>query len=231
MAYIIDSSVLPITYSADALTITLTDDIDYSVTPLRTNVRVFVQVDKMKADSTVKQAATVTPNTGDAQTDSAWSWPNIEDGYYKISFAIIKEAYSGGDTYAIYEAVYDSSTDIVYRSKAGSNTGNALSDTAWWEVISDPARTISAAKGTATESTNAESIVYNRVLFPQAEKDFASYKAKEAIACCGDCETDNHLAHVLRDLIDGAEIADSRSVLVDGERICRKLEALLDNAL
>jgi len=226
MAYTIDSSVLPIEYSADALTIILNDEIDYSVTPIRSTVRVFVHVDKMKSDNTIKQSPTVASDTGSATTAASWSWSNVEDGWYRILFTIVKVAYSSGSTYAKYDAVYDGNNK-VYRSKQSANTGNDLTDIAWWEEIDNPA-SLALNKDTAEESENIESLVYNRILIPLSKQGYGDFIAKESANCCGDCDTDYPTYELLNLLINGAIVADTRSQVISGEKISRRLESILE---
>ena len=51
----------------------------------------------------------------------------------------VRTAYAADTTYAADEYVYDSATGECYRSRAAANTGNAVTDTDWWEKQEFPA--------------------------------------------------------------------------------------------
>lgn len=227
MAYDILNS---IDVTDDRETGTLQDDTVYGTggNPARSAVRVFATGYKMASDNTVAETLTMTSNTGSATTVSAWDFPYSTDGWYKFPFVIIKEAYDVGDTYAIYDAVYDGS-NAVYRSKQNGNVGNALGNTTYWELISDPS-SLAENEGEATESTNIESVVYQRVLTVDSQYGYGTFLAEDGSACCGDCEDPSTVQTYkkLSLLVNAAINADIRLLFVEGEQICRKLQSLLD---
>jgi len=140
-------------------------------------------------------------------------------------FVIIPD-YAGGTTYALYDAVRNSSTNVVYRSKQAGNVGHALTDTAWWEVIADPS-SLASNEGEPNESANIASDVYEIVPTPSGELAFAS-----AIAIAstegGDADREQsvQLYELLAVLIDGAYIRSDRSSFSQAERICRRIETI-----
>jgi hypothetical protein len=225
MAYTIS---LSISVAATRLTATLNDLTTYGTggNPARSTVRVFTDGDSMVYDNTVNEALTLTGDTADPETDSSWVFDFVRDGWNRFYFVIIKDAYAGGTTYDIYDAVYDGSNN-VYRSKVGSNVGNALSDTAYWEAISDPA-SLAANKGESNESTNIESTIYQRILIPNGQYGYGNYIS--SVSGCTDCDQAVVLttANLLNFQIQAALVADERSELPEGEIIARRLEALLE---
>lgn len=216
--------------TSDRVTATITDATVYS-SPIRSAVRVFMSANKQAADNTVSNALTLTPNNTDSEIVTSWSWFYSEtDGWYIYYFAILKAAYAGGTTYNIYDAVYDSTTDLVYRSLANSNVGNALSNTTWWQLITSPS-TLAANKGESNESLNIESTVYQRVLTYNSQYEYGNFVSEACANCCGDCESDEADAtyNLLSLLLNGAVQADLRTECVKGETICRRLSGIFEN--
>jgi len=62
-------------------------------------------------------------NTGNTPESSPLWWEALGTVY---------GAYAGGTTYASGDTVTDTTNHLLYESAAGSNTGHALTDTAWW---------------------------------------------------------------------------------------------------
>lgn len=214
---------LSISVSSDRLTGTLLDSTVYT-SPVRSAVRVFTTGYKIKADNTVDSTLTMTSNTGDPATVTYWNFNIPKDGWFRFPFVIIKAAYSGGTTYAQYDAVYDSATNLVYRSKVAGNVGHSLSNVTYWELITDPS-SLANNKGQSNESLNIESILYQRILTPNSAWGYGSLLASDT--CCGDCDNDETLAvyDTFSLWYNGAVQADFRSELVKGEQICRRIES------
>lgn len=208
-----------VSISTDRLTGTITDSTVYGgANPARADLLVFLSGFKLDA-SQDETALTVTGNDEDPATDSSWTFNIDKDGAFKFCWVAIPE-YGVGTTYAQYDAVYSGST--VYRSKVAGNVGNAVSDTTYWEVISDPADLANNAD-TATESLNITSQVYLRTLTPNGQYYFANYLSDEADPDTLDDSLQKY--NVWRWLLDAAAVADSRSEVEEGERICRIIES------
>lgn len=216
--------IIGLSITADRVTLTLTDLTTYgSPNPTRSVLRVFLTLYKVDVDN-AGTAIAVTSNTGDSETVSSWSAPFGVDGWYKALFVAIP-AYAGGTTYAIYDAVYDTVTDLVYRSKSAGNVGNALSDTVYWEPISDPT-TLAENEGETNESVNITSLVYSRVLTYNSQFAYGNLIAGNCE--CSDCDDENIIQpyEIYSLLLNGAIIADQRSEFIKGERISRKLQSI-----
>src|SRR5688572_29476093 len=97
----------------------VTDNTTYS-SPTRSNVRNYVKVEKLNNDLSVYATPVVTGNNSDPESDTSYTFPLSRDGFYRLR-AVSLTLYAGGTTYALYDAVADSSTDIVYRSKQAGN--------------------------------------------------------------------------------------------------------------
>lgn len=65
-------------------------------------------------------------------------------------------AYAAGSTYVADVFVYDSTTGECYRSKQAANTGNAVTDTDWWEKQEFPALARTYVKLAASAELMAE---------------------------------------------------------------------------
>lgn len=215
---------LSISITADRAVLSLVDETVYgSPNPARSALRVFLTLYKVNTDN-VGTSITVTSNTGDAETVTSWSGDFGNDGWYKALFVAIP-AYAGGTTYAIYDAVYDTVTDLVYRSKSAGNVGNLLSDTIYWEPISDPT-TLAENEGETNESVNITSLVYSRILTYHSQFAYGNLIAGNCE--CSDCDDENIIQpyEIYSLLLNGAIIADQRSEFIKGERIARKLQGI-----
>jgi hypothetical protein len=200
----------------------LTDETIYGVggNPARSAVAVFVTAYKTDIDS-AETELTVESDDDDPETDSVWTIEYTEDGAYKIPFVIIPD-FNSATTYAQYDAVY--SGGVVYRSLQASNTTDTLTDEDWWEVISDPSD-LANNKDTATESANITSQVYLRVFSAHGEYYYSNELSKVSINSDADEGSVLQSYNAWAMMIDQIAIADSRSEVLDGERIARTMES------
>lgn len=216
---------LSVDISTDREDFVLSDDTVYGgANPARATCLVFVDAFKMNHSSEATEL-TCTGNNSNPATDTAWTIQYTEDGWYKIYFVIIDEQYSSGTTYAAYDAVHNGS-GAVYRSKVAGNLGNALSSTTHWELIAaDDVADLANNKDTATESLNIVSTIYHRVLRANGQYEFANQLSDQCT--CSDCDTLEllHDYNIFAQWLDGAEVADSRSEVLDGELICRRIQS------
>lgn len=189
--------------------------------PARAAVGVFVQSFKMSYENEETEL-TVEGNNDDPETDSSWTITYDTDGWYKTDFVIIPD-YAAG-TYAIYAAVFDPATNNVYRSKTNGNTESDLTNTTFWELITEPAL-LAENKDTATESLNITSVVYQRVFSATSQYTFANLLSEQCM--CTDCDEDESLRNynIFAQWLDAVAIADSRSEVLDGELICRRIQS------
>jgi len=211
---------LSVDISSDRLTGTLNDDTTYGGSnPSRAALRVFADGYKMTADNTAT-TLTLTSNTSDPQTVTSWDFDISEDGWFKFYYVAIP-AYAGGTTYAIYDAVYDND-NTVYRSKQNGNVGNALSNTTYWEVITDPAA-LAANLTETNESLNITSLIYQRVLTPNSEYAYSNMIGENC--SCSDCDENETIYdyQIFSFWLNGALVADERTEVVKGETICRRI--------
>jgi hypothetical protein len=202
---------------------TLTDGTVYGTggNPARSAVAVFVSSFKMSYENE-ETALSVVGNDEDPETDSSWTIGYEQDGWFKTDFVIIPD-YAAG-TYAQYAAVFDPGTGNVYRSKAAGNTESDLTNTVWWELITEPAL-LAENKDTASESLNIDSIVYQRVFSANGQYTFGNLLSEQCM--CSDCDENESLRtyNIFAQWLDGVAIADSRSEVLDGELICRRIQS------
>jgi len=223
--------ILSVGITADRTTATVIDGTVYGGSePARNLVLVFLTGDKRNADNTIASVLTLTPNDTDPTIVSSWSYDytSTGDGWVNYFFVIISDIYDSGTTYDIYDAVYDSSTKLVYRSKIDANLGNVLSDTNSWELITDPS-SLALNKDQPNESLNISSIVYQRVLTFNSQYGYGNFVSENASGCCGDCGDTEAVAtySLLSLLVNGAIQADYQTLLPQGQVIVERIAGIL----
>jgi hypothetical protein len=200
-------------------TLTVTDSITYT-DPLRDDVAVYFSAAKVSYEN-VETVLTVTSNDGDPLTDSAWSFDYVGDGYYKMRYIAVP-LYDVDTEYSQYDAVYSSGS--VYRSKVDSNTGQSVSNTNYWEPISDPTA-LCDNKGDDNESENCDSTIYERVFTSNGQYAYGNLIAENCM--CTDCDDQDIIPpYDLFSLwLNGAIKCDERTEVLLGELICRKIQS------
>lgn len=130
--------------SADCLTLTVEDATGNYDNPdnlggygapneTRANLRLKLLVSLKKEEG--NELITVPDVAEDTVTE--WDVTISEDGNYELLlFGCL--VYAGGTTYEEDYITYDPTQDEFYKSIQNSNTGNAVTDTDWWEVADDP---------------------------------------------------------------------------------------------
>lgn len=223
LEFVIDS------ITADRSTAVLKDNTTYG-TPARTSTALYANGYKMNVDTTVDTVLTLVPNSGTPTSSSLTQFqvPITVDGWYRFPIASIPVWTAA--TYANYDAVYYSG--VVYRSKTASNVTTVAADllvTANWEVITDPA-TLASNAGEANESNNIDSLVYEVILTPNSEYGYANEISEISEECCSvDCSIDK-LQKLIRlaTIVDGMYVRSDRSEMAAGERLARRVEAILE---
>lgn len=209
MALDIQLSIASIT--ADRLTATLADNTVYGgANPTRNSLGCYVLIQKMNQDTTVAETVVATGSNDDPQIDVSWTFSLVSgDGWWRILF-IAPEDYNAGTSYSLYDCVQSPSTSVVYRSKQAGNIGHALSDAAWWEVVTP---LVALNEGTATESENLASTVYSVILTPNSEWAYANSISDAAGLCCSDdCQLEQLFVYIkLGALLDGAYVDSDRA--------------------
>lgn len=225
-----------ISLSVDSVTSDLTefvivDGTTYS-SPARATLGAFMTVQKMNADATVAETLTITSDASDPDTDAEWTVPYAEDGWYRACF-VLPPDYDVADTYEIYDLVFDTSTDKVWRSKQNANTGNALAAGVWWEEITGTdIGLISLNEGEANESVNIDSTTFEFIMTGYAEQAYATqiataseqYLTSTAIP---DDVLDTYV--LLQVLLNGATVASDRANYPQGERILDRMTSIIES--
>lgn len=215
--------------SSDRTTAVLKDE-TVRTTPLRSAIGIFVKAQKINGDNSLKQNLTVVSDTNDPETDSQWTVTLDVDGWYRFLIAEIPD-FNPSSTYAIYESVFDPSTNKVYRSKQNGNTTDTLTDNTWWEEITDPA-TLASNEGETNESTNIQSLKYEVILLPNGEYGFSNVISEVSELYLTSAVIPSQLLatyNLLALLVDGASVANDRSLFNQGERIARRLESIIES--
>jgi hypothetical protein len=155
---------------------------------------------------------------------SAVNGSNLSSIYKRFPFSIIS-AYAGGTTYAIYDAVY--SSGVVYRSLQNSNVGHTpVSSPTFWEVIADPSG-LALNEGTASESLNITSTVYQIVPVPNSEYAFANAIAA-ASTLGGDVDREQTVQtyELLAVMVDSTYIRSDRNEYQQAELLARRIQSI-----
>lgn len=214
--------------ASDRLTGVLLDGTTYS-SPARSATALYVKAQKIKSDATVDSTPTVTSDTSNPETSASFTFTIPKDGWFRFLIASIPD-YDAGTTYELYDAVFSPGTAKVYRSKQNSNTGQTLTDTAWFEEITDPA-TLASNEGEANESANIDSLIYEPMLTPNSQYAFAnqiSEASEEYLTSLNIPDDDLETYSLLACLLDGATVYGDRSQMSQGERILRRLESIIE---
>lgn len=217
--------------TSDRLTGTITDDTTFGGSnPARNVLAVYLSGSKMKYNSTIDYALTITPNAGPA-TVSSWTFSIAEDkdGWNRFLYTALP-LYSGGTTYSQYDAVYQASTYLTYRSLQSSNTGNALSNTSFWEPITDASQ-LALNSGETNQSNNIASTVYSILVSANSEYAMSSQIAITSQEG-GDTKSgaNMRLSYLLGVLVNGLYIHGDRAEYPQGETLARRIETIATEA-
>jgi hypothetical protein len=219
---------LSVAVASDVETFVVTDDTTYGTggNPARSAVGVFLNAYKMSYDNEATELD-VTSDDTDPETDSEFTVDYDSDGWFKMYFVIIPD-FNTSSTYSIYDAVFNPTDNKVYRSKTNSNTEDTLTSTTYWEEITDPA-TLANNKDTATESTNITSTIYHRVLSANAQLEFGNALSNQNPRENDDDEESFREYLIWAKMLDEVSICDSRTEVLSGELICRRIESRFIN--
>ncbi len=166
--------------------------------------------------------------TYDKNTASTWTVTLSQDGWYEI-YAFSCPLYDAGTTYETDYITYDLSSDAYYISLQDSNTGNAVSDTDWWEVVTDIEDFINAG---IISQPGIYDVTLNDVELCRSVKckGLALFQAAEQCDCDeddGDCVIQPYEKIRLR--VEAAEVAaalenytDAQEFIDDISRLCVK---------
>jgi len=215
--------------SLDTYIGTITDSSTYT-SPTRATCGVYVKVYKVDY-SGGRTYLTTTPNNSDANTDSSWNYVFTTDGWAQVFYVAVPD-YAGGTTYAQYDAVFDPTNKLVYRSKSAGNIGNALNNTTFWELISDPT-SLCLNVGTATASpnlnTNTSIAILNVLPFPITKTNFGTKTGDAFLEASSDYKRSQNvrLYELLGLAIDGMTIAINRQEFSKGELYARRARSLV----
>lgn len=214
--------------TADRTSGVLVDETTYS-SPARSATGLFVKGQKMNSDATVDSTLTVSGDDSDAETDSEFTFDIPKDGWFRFLIVSVPD-FDNSATYNIYDAVFNPTDNKVYRSKQNTNTEDDLTNTTWWEEITDPA-TLASNEGEANESTNIDSLIYEPLLLPNGEYSFANVIAEaseEYLTSQNIPDDDLESYSLLAVLVDGAYVHGDRTEMSQAERISRRLESIIE---
>lgn len=215
----------------DLSTITTTDGSTYT-SPSRTTCGVFVKIYKVDAEANTSALVT-TPNDSDPGIASSWTADYASDGWYQDFYVAVPDW--AVTSYDQYDAVYQPTTQIVYRSRVNSNSVTTEADllnTTNWEVISEPT-SLCLNVGTSIESDNLTVITsiatFNEILYSLTKQAF---EEQTGIAFLEQASSyrrpqDVRLYNLLGVAYDGMIIADDNQEYVLGEVIARRAVSII----
>lgn len=199
--------------------------------PSRATCGVYVKV--YKTDYTgAREYLTTTSNNGDANTDSQWTYTFTTDGWCQVAYVAVPDW--AVTTYAKYDAVFDFTNKIVYRSKIAANVvANlaSLSNTTNWEVISDPTSLVFNI-GTAIQSvnlnTNTSVVLLNVLPYPITKVNFGTVTGNAFLEASSDYKRSQNvrLYELLGLAVDGMKVAIDRQEFSKGELYARRAISL-----
>ena len=214
-------------YTEDLTTGTVTDATTYGGGESeRADIGVFLigfKVDKDAAETNLSIA------NADAGAATSWTFSLSEDGWY--SFTIIAAPdYNAGTTYAAGDCVYDPTGKVMYVSLQGSNTGQSLSDGAWWEQKT--VAEVYALLDTASEPSNTgfEFSRLDEVITVYTDRAFSDHTSDNAVDIGNNVNLERNVEtyELLGVYLDAMTISCVRNEYVKGEIIARKAEDLID---
>lgn len=220
------------TVASDLTEFTIVDGTTFT-DPLRADCGVFLTVQKMNADATVAETLTITSDTDDPNDAAEWTVPYTEgDGYYRACYVSVPD-YDGGDTYELYDLVFEPATGKAWRSKQNGNTGQALAEGSNWEEITgDDIGLISLNEGEANESANIDSTTFEFILSAYAEKSYGTQiaLASEQYLTSTIIPDDVLNTYSLMSLLlNGSYVASDRANYPQGERILDRLTSITES--
>jgi hypothetical protein len=163
--------------------------------------------------------------------DIRWQVELQEDGWYRYPVSAVPY-YSDTQEYNQYDAVFavGEQGEGVYRktNEEPSIGEDPLDYSAIWEFIENPVR-LAYNVGEYNESANVPCCIYEVILSPNAEYEYAKYLASLGKEVCSiDCSLQN-LEVIIRlaTVIDGMAVRNDRSEMPAGERLARRSETII----
>lgn len=195
--------------------------------PADTQGGLFVGAFKVN-DEAEETAISITPDD-DPWNVTQWEVELSVDGWYRISGVIVPD-FDPLEVYNQYDCVYSDGENGfgVYRYKMNSPStpGNEYGPVEFsnlWDFIEDPVR-LAYNVGEENESANVNCGIYDVILSPNTEYEYAKYLASLGKEVCSvDCSLEN-LEMIIRlaTIIDGMTVRNDRSEMPAGERLARR---------
>jgi hypothetical protein len=199
------------------------------------NLNLYLGNYKVNQDSVEVKELEVTDIVLSPETvaEPAWQVELQEDGWYRYPIVGIPN-YSDLTEYNLYDAVFATGQqgEGVYRKTYDYPTSGSdwspINAPSLWELIEDPKR-LAYNVGEDNESANIPCGIYEVILSPNAEYEYANYLASLGKEVCSiDCSLQN-LEVIIRlaTVIDGMAVRSDRSEMPAGERLARRSETII----
>lgn len=159
-------------------------------------------------------------------TDNTWTFPITADGWFRFIY-IAAPFWDVATTYSQYDLAYDETNDTIYQANAAVTGGSAPSSNASFTQVTDFPDLITEV-GSGSDAGNMVYQDFDVIVYPNAKKKFGDASAAAALECCTDCERSSDVEswELLKVMIDGMAVADSRDEFIKGEKIARRAEQL-----
>lgn len=210
-----------LTFTEDLATGTVTDNTTYGGGEVeRADAGVYLIGFKIDKDA-VETNLNITNSDPEAAT--TWTFAHAEDGWYAFVIFVIDD-YSGATTYSLGQVVFDPTGDKIYKSLQASNTGQSLSDGAWWEEIT--VAELYALIDTANEPDNIEYERWDTVTTEYTDKKFVDETLNNVPDIVNDYKLEKNVEtyELLGVYLDAMSAACFRGEYSKGEEIARKAE-------
>lgn len=216
-----ETSLIVTAVQSDRSEFVLTDETEY-LAPLRADIGIYLKLYKVDIEGE-RTELDITPDNADAALTAEWTVEYTIDGHYQGDYIAVPD-YDNAEAYILYDAVY--SGGVVYRA-LGATTGNAPPNVTYWEVISDPTSLV-ANDGTAEESQNVTSYVFNDVLTADTEYLFGNIAEDVALefGTTSAREEDVENYELVAVLLDGMWIAATRQEYGRAEKLARRSDGI-----
>lgn len=217
--------------TGDGATSTWTDETVYGGSEAdRNEVALFLTA--YKTDSNQIETA-ITVESFNPEIVEEFITPNTIDGWYAYYFVIIAN-WNVAVEYEQYDLVWDTDEEQFYEYiNATPSTGTVVTDTDYWEVVTDPTDKI-ANVGTSSESGNLVYQVINKVVSFQTSICYIKAAAQFAKESCDgdDCGCETRLGKLfikIRNLFANMGLNESQGLYQDGEKNARMAEKYCDD--
>lgn len=222
--------------TTDGVYTTIQDYTTYGSPNLNRNQIAVVATAYKVDEDLLETSMTITPDDADPYLTTQFVLDNriggvATDGWMKVYISLIPKWDAVPSTvYNKYDVVYDTTGVDGYYQYINStpSSGNATSDTNYWQLITDPTKAIIEKVGTSEAVGNLTYQVFNFISKYQAQKCYVKVAAKVSKDHCLEENQVNSVFYTtftkLDSLLNVAYIDEAQGLFLAGERAMRLAE-------